>query len=118
MLTIYPDESGQYKWKYEQKYFFIHQKNFDNSDLTKLYIRILKTKGFQKQYRYYLVIGGNGINPIPISSATYNLDLIRSIGQKMSTISSIKLNFFDVEDFPRHHKIVLSPNGKELNDIK
>lgn len=114
-LQILQTESDQnkYEWKYKKYFFVFLQADIINREITQLYIRILKTKGFEKQDRYYLVIGGNGISPIPISSATYNLDLIRSIGQKMSTISSIKLNFFDVEDFPRYHNIILSPPAKK-----
>ncbi|KAK8887558.1 hypothetical protein M9Y10_038607 [Tritrichomonas musculus] len=110
-LTIfYINDSQSYKWKYKKRFFF-KKKLVDKADLSKLYIKINKMKGYKKELRYYLVIGGNGIDPIPISSATYNLDLIRSIGQKMSAISlPIKLNFFDVEDFPSYHQIEYKPS--------
>lgn len=110
-LKIITDLADQSKnnWEYKKYFFFIKQIELTKKKMDEIYIRILKAKGYKKQDQYYLVIGGNGISPIPISSASYNLDLIRSIGQKISTISNVELNFFDVEDFPRYHTIVYDP---------
>ncbi|OHT05881.1 hypothetical protein TRFO_26237 [Tritrichomonas foetus] len=73
-----------------------------NSPLYNIYLRVQKMKGFKAEM-YYLVIGGIGIDPIIISSSTYNLDLIRVLGRYIAKLYEI--NFFDVDDVSQFHEI-------------
>lgn len=95
---------------------FFKNSLISENHLHQIFIRLREKCVVKNRLVYYLVLEGQDLDKLNISSYSSNLELVRKLGKKIAL--NLGVNFFDILNISKHH-VVLNhcPSSYSSNDL-